>query len=367
MAIIPSIVSWLNSKRIDQIDLFKKYPVDIDLEPVFFKKKLPLLLRKLIYKFTGFDIVDFETYFKIKRVLPKLKGFDVVQLINEDALVMHPTIQIPLLKQIFSQNKYIYLLCCGDDYVTINYYLNNKGRYSILTPYLKEPLLKNKFAYSLKYTTKPYKKLHDFISKYSQGTITTDLDYHIPFTGRSNYLGLIPNPINIKSIPFVPFIIDSKIVIFHGINTLSVVKKGTLYFEEALKIIQEAYPDKVLIITSKNIPYSEYIESYNSAHILLDQVFSYDQGYNALEAMAKGKIVFTGAEQEWLDYYNIKEDSVAINALPDANKIAEKLEWLILNPEKIIEISKNARQFIEKEHDYIQSTEKYLEMWKTNR
>ena len=29
---------------------------------------------------------------------------------------------------------------------------------------------------------------------------------------------------------------------------------------------------------------------------------------NALEAMAKGKVVFTGAEQEWLNHYDLKED-----------------------------------------------------------
>jgi hypothetical protein len=39
------------------------------------------------------------------------------------------------------------------------------------------------------------------------------------------------------------------------------------------------------------VPYATYIELYNKSHIVLDQVFSYDQGYNALEAMAKGKVV----------------------------------------------------------------------------
>ena len=33
--------------------------------------------------------------------------------------------------------------------------------------------------------------------------------------------------------------------------------------------------------------------------------------------MAKGKVVFTGAEKEWLDYYEASEDTIAINALPD--------------------------------------------------
>ena len=79
--------------------------------------------------------------------------------------------------------------------------------------------------------------------------------------------------------------------------------------------------------------------------------------------MAMGKVVFTGAEQEWLEHYKLEEDTVAINAEPCAEQIARKLEWLINNPEKIIEISKNARAFIEKEHHYIKIAKKYLEVW----
>ena len=102
---------------------------------------------------------------------------------------------------------------------------------------------------------------------------------------------------------------------------------------------------------------------YNQAHILLDQVFAYDQGYNALEAMAKGKVVFTGAEAAFLNHYNLQADAVCINALPDENQIASKLAYLIEHPEKLIEISKSARKFIEKEHDYKMIAEKYLACW----
>jgi hypothetical protein len=35
MAIIPSIISWLNTKRINQIDLFKKYPVETQEETIY--------------------------------------------------------------------------------------------------------------------------------------------------------------------------------------------------------------------------------------------------------------------------------------------------------------------------------------------
>jgi glycosyltransferase involved in cell wall biosynthesis len=176
----------------------------------------------------------------------------------------------------------------------------------------------------------------------------------------------IPNPINTDKITFQNIEIEDKIVIFLGINRLSYIKKGINYFEKALEIIQKKYADKVEIIITENLPYKEYILQYNKAHVLLDQVFAYDQGYNALEAMAKGKVVFTGAETEFLNQYQLEEDEVCSNALPNENEIATKLSNLIEHPEKIIEISKNARKFIEKEHDYKIIADKYLYSWFEN-
>ena len=98
--------------------------------------------------------------------------------------------------------------------------------------------------------------------------------------------------------------------------------------------------------------------------ILLDQVFAYDQGYNALEAMALGKVVFTGAEKEWVEFYNLEEDKVAVNALPNVSKIVDKLSWLIENPLKLNEISKNAREFIEYQHNYKNIAKNYITTWK---
>jgi hypothetical protein len=196
-----------------------------------------------------------------------------------------------------------------------------------------------------------------------EGVIATDLDYHVPHLEKENYLGMISYPINIDKLEYQPMNAIEPIKIFHGINTSSSIKKGNDYFTKALEIIKEKYSTKVEIKTSFNLPYKQYINQFNDCHIILDQVYSYDQGYNALEAMAKGKVVFTGAEKEWLDHYGLKENTVAINAVPNAQDIAKKLEWLILNPEKIKEISKNARAFIESEHHYKKSAVKYLKVW----
>ena len=88
-------------------------------------------------------------------------------------------------------------------------------------------------------------------------------------------------------------------------------------------------------------------------------MYGFDQGYNALEAMAKGKVVFTGAENEFVDHYHLTE-TVAINALPDVDYLVNKLSHLIENPIEIKKIGAAARQFIEKEHDYIKIAKQYL-------
>ena len=62
-----------------------------------------------------------------------------------------------------------------------------------------------------------------------------------------------------------------------------------VFFEKALAIIQQKYQDKIDVFVTENVPYNDYINRYNQAHIVLDQLYGHDQGSNALEAMAKGK------------------------------------------------------------------------------
>ncbi|WP_242131588.1 glycosyltransferase [Aestuariivivens marinum] len=345
-------------------DGFKNFPVDINIRPVLIEKPFYFFFEKIFYKLFKISLAQYECAFRFYKILPKLKGFDIVQLINENSIRTHPKLEIWLLKKLILQNKKIFLLSCGTDYISVKYAFDKKFRYSILTPLHEDPNLKKHFVYVLKYIKKRYYKLHRFLYQQIEGLIASDLDYHIPLLNYSKYLGLIPNPINTDSISYITNDYSSKIVIFHGINRLNYIKKGNIFFDKALELIQKTHADKVEIIRIENIPYNEYIKLYNRCHILLDQVYAYDQGYNALEAMAKGKVVFTGAEKEWLEYFNLEEDTVAINALPNEQKIADKLEWLILNPKEIRKISKNARAFIEKEHHYINIAKTYISKWK---
>ncbi|MBZ4034435.1 glycosyltransferase [Flavobacterium sp. 17A] len=345
-------------------DGFKNFPVDFPIQ----KKWDSGLLKKIkvgIYKISGFDISSYLTYRQFLKYKNHSSGFDVVQLINENSFECQPYFEKKIISHLLKNNKKLFLLSCGYDYLNVKYCFENPDFKSVFPLYLNHKIDKMSFGNVLKFREKTFFKLHQFIYKNCRGIIATDFDYHLPLQGNKKYLGLIPNPINIEKLAFAPLKITDKIIIFHGINNDNYLKKGNDYFEKALEIIEAKYGSKVEIITVRSVPYSEYINLYNSSHILLDMVYAYDQGYNALEAMAKGKVVFTGAENEFSAYYNLSE-KVCINAIPDVNYLVKELSFLIENPEEITAIGKRARAFIEENHNYIKIAEKYIQKWTEN-
>jgi glycosyltransferase involved in cell wall biosynthesis len=344
-------------------DDFKDFPIDLSINPTIIRSSSILMfINKVFFKLFKSDIRLLERGIRFYVLLPKLKNYDLVQLINSDAIETYPFASRYLLKKLFKQNKKISLLICGEDTPIIECLLKNQMKYSILSPLFADKNLKKSYNYSLKYVQNNYRKTFEFITEKSSSIITSDLDYKIPMNAMGYASTMIPNPINTDKIEFESLTIDDKIIVFLGINDGSLVKKGSLFFEKALAIIKQKYPNQVEIIITRSIPYQQYIKAYNKAHIILDQVYSYDQGYNALEAMANGKVVFTGAENEFVKQYSLSK-KVAINALPNTTYLVNELSYLIENPSEIIAIGQQARAFIEKEHHYVKIAEKYLEVW----
>jgi glycosyltransferase involved in cell wall biosynthesis len=343
-------------------DGFKNYPADLSTKAKWCETKLGNIPRQIIFRLTRFDIARIEFGIRFYFHLNKLKDFDVVQFINEAPIQTTPSLERFLLKKLIHQNKKTFLLCCGVDYLVAQHFIEKKERYSIMNPYFENPKSKKEYQFLLDFLSKSHKKTHQLIYQNIHGVIASDIDYLLPMQGHPKFQGLIPNPINMASIDFSELKIDDKIILFLGINRGTYFTKGITFFEKALEIVKEKMGDRVEIIIAENLPYQTYINQYNRAHIILDQVYSFDQGYNALEAMAKGKVVFTGAEIEFEKYYNLTE-KVAINALPDVDSLVKDLTHLIENPSEISAIGRRARTFIEEHHNYKNCAEDYLSKW----
>ena len=342
-------------------DYFKKYPSDILLQRKF-DTGLARKIKIAIYLLFKFDITSWHITRQFFKNVSSLKGFDVVQLINESSFGATPRDEIKMISFLKQNNKKLFLLSCGTDYLSVQHQLSDVNPYSILSNYKEGRVSKIEFKSILKYTTPAFKKLHQYVFQNIDGVIASDYDYHMPLKGHKKYLGLIPNPINTTKLRICKVDTKAPIVIFMGINRTNYHSKGISYFEKALAIIQQKFPKKVHIEIVENLPYEQYIEKYNNAHIILDQVYAYDQGYNALEAMAKAKVVFTGAETAFMQHYKL-DTPVAINALPEVDSLVIALEKLIDNPEKITEIGLAAQDFVIQQHDYKKVAQQYLDSW----
>ena len=346
-------------------DGFKGYPADIKVDAYLFRNKFVLRkIKNLIFRIFNIDLAGLELLFRIKKHTKNLAPFDVIQFINSNCFLTKPSIEKKIFLHLSKLSKNRYLHGGGNDVYWTNYMLNKHKGYSSLTPYIKDPSLKPHFLTALKYTQKAYKNYYAFFLNNISGIIPSDMDYQIVYKNTVKAFEMIPCPIKINELNFEPIVIGEQIKIFCGINTTNQHAKGIPYFLEALAIIEKKYGKKVEIKITRNLPYKEYIKIYDEAHIFLDQCLSYDQGYNGREAMAKGKVVFSGANDDFRTFYNISEAHMPlIEAKPEVAYLVSKLSELIEDPKKIHLLSKRARLFIEKEHHYMEIAKKYLNTW----
>lgn len=341
-------------------DGFKNYPTDINVRGKNFQDHKSLnLLRQSIYKLSGQDVALLETAKRTLQHLKKLGQFDVIQLINEYPLKTPYALERKILNQLRTMTPILTVLGCGDDWT----YLNNLDK----LPHhpIKQHQGSVSFRYSEKYLTPKHTNYHTFVNSIKDQVITTDLDYYPAYEGKPKHYGLIPYPIVLENFKADALPVKEKLVIFHGINRINYHKKGNDIFDKALAIIQEKYSDQITVHTVESLPYQKYIKAYQDAHIVLDQAYALDQGYNALEAMAQGKVVFTGAGKAFCKKYRLKHNEVAIHTTPDVQQIVSDLERIIKNPDLIFKIGARAQKFIEDHHDATSVAQQYLKAWQS--
>ena len=106
------------------------------------------VLKKLFTFIFRYPFSFYLRSLQFQSVLPKLKDYDFIQLVNEHAIGGVPWIEKRQLKRLKKQNKHMVLLCCGEDYNIIHYCLNSENlKYSNLTPLLEDKSLTPDYAY----------------------------------------------------------------------------------------------------------------------------------------------------------------------------------------------------------------------------
>tara|TARA_B100001059_G_scaffold227091_1_gene256407 strand:+ start:607 stop:1683 length:1077 start_codon:yes stop_codon:yes gene_type:complete len=308
-------------------------------------------------KLKGF-LGKIENRIRLLITLSKLKNFDVVQLINPFIFYYKFFPKKYILKKIQKHNKKFYLSAAGTD--AFYFQISSKIlRYGPFEDILRFDIKKNTYVYKTKNALNFNKNILDF----SDGIIPNNFEYECGYANQKNLKSTIPMPINTSKYQFSHNNINGKIVIFHGYNSTRKGIKGSNHIQEAFKMLEKKYSNKVLFLLKENLSFDKYLKLLPNVNIVVDQTNSYSAGMNALIAMSFGRVVLSGAEPESLKSLKIKKTPV-INIFPSAKSIIAELDKLINNQSLIKKIGFESRQFVEKNHDHILIAKKYLDIWK---
>ena len=140
--------------------------------------------------------------------------------------------------------------------------------------------------------------------------------------------------------------------------------KGTEYILAAVqKLISEGYQLKLNLV--ETAAHSKMKEEHIKADIFVDQIMAGWYGAASLEAMALGRPVICSIRESYFEYTDYGYKIPIIHADPDC--IYDSIKYLIDNREKLPEIGRACRKFVEDVHDVRKLTgaliERYQKIW----
>ncbi len=292
------------------------------------------------------------------QLLPKLSGFDVVQLINPFIFYQKYFPALWYLKRIIGANDKFFALACGDDAYFWRYG-RARLRYSPFDDYLKYDLKAERYFME----DDASMAFNEAIVSEVRGVIPIMYEYEVAYADVPNRLPTIPIPVDVSKIAYRDNQPGGKLVVFHGLNRYGA--KGTRHVEEAFRILSDNYPNDLELIIDGQMPLNQYLELMQKTNVVIDQTNSYSLGVNGVFALAMGKVVLGGAEPESLASFGLQSSPV-INVEPNARSIVEQVERLLAQRGEIARMGYASRKFAEDVHGHVKVASRYLDTWQAN-
>lgn len=300
----------------------------------------------------------FEKIYNILKAVPKFKNYDIVQFISPVVFPKLLGINDFIVNYILKKNNKIFLSGAGA--IPQNTVLADFCEHTYKYPQLyneykgTNPEMWSQSKRGREYNQWLFEQINGYIPisyLYAQGF--RDIKYE-------KLCPTISIPMNIDEIKYADNIVSEKLIIFHGLNREGI--KGTPLIRQAMEKLQKDYPDKVECVLDGKLPLEKYLQLLRRVNIVVDQVYSSSVGVNGVYSMAMGKIVVGGGEPEFLKELGIKNSPI-VSIQPDVSDIYNKLETLVKNQDKILDMGRSSRKFAETVHDYKKIAQQYVDVW----
>lgn len=305
---------------------------------------------------------------KLYKLLPKLRRYDVVQLINPMFLELKAERIAPIYRYLKKHNKKVFLGAFGMDAYWVEACTGQPFRFRYSDFNIGSTPITNSYVTEQKadWEDTPKARLNHYIANDCNGIIAGLYEYYAAYEDKhKEKLTYIPFPVPCDKSAQAIYTPERKMRFFIGIQKERSIYKGTDIMLRALERIAADYPNDCEILKAESVPFEQYSKMIEDCDVLLDQLYGYSPAMNALLAMSKGKIVVGGAEPEC---YNILGENTLrpmVNVTPSEQDVYNQLEWLIKNKEQIATMQQQSIEFVKKHHSPEKVAKQYLEIWET--
>ena len=329
-------------------DFWKDYPRDIDV-------------ARRPGKWGGLQLM-----MRLYRLLPRLRGYDVVQLINPMFFELKAERLYFFYDYLRSHNGKVFLGAFGMDWYWVHECVYKRPlRYSDFNIGNQLRTDAEAMKYRNDWLGTPKGKLNRYIADDCDGIITGlyeyDVCYRPYFPEKTTF---IPFPIKVPAKDVLTHEAGSgPLRLFIGINRERSAYKGTDIMLQAAQDVCRRHPDLIQLQIAESVPFAEYQQMMDHSDAILDQLYSYTPSMNALLAMSKGIVCIGGGEPENYDIIGERELRPIINVEPTYESVVSALESLVQHPEQLPTLQQESRTYIHRHHNHLEVARRYLDAW----
>lgn len=311
-------------------------------------------------------IGSFRYLYDLFNILPDLKGYDAVQLINTNFLKLRPQKIKYFYDRIKEQNGGMFLTLAGNDYYYAKACYEGKlfrfSEFKVGKDFTPGHNEKPEHLYG--WISNKNRILAEYLYEDVKGAMSVLPEYDMvgrPILGdRLKFTNL---PIDLSEIPPAFEKKDNKIRILVGIRSGAQIFKGTLKLRDIAMEIEKEMSGKVEAVVVKDLPLRDYLNIMAEADIVLDQLYAYSPAMNALYAMALGKVAATGAQPEYYEYIGNPKDKPLFSLSPLDADIKLRLKDLVEQPSLIKEKGQQSKEIVKANNDSRIVAERFLKHW----
>lgn len=294
--------------------------------------------------------------------LPKMRGFDIVQLINPVFLEMRPGPHRLIFDYLRRNNGHVVLGAFGMDHYWAQVNRDIRPmRYSDFN--IGDEVRSDSVAQADidTWIGTEAERLCRYVAEKADAIVAGLYEYWLTYQLAEG------GALKAKT-KFIPFPIPEsephytkgeRIRIFVGISKGRSQYKGTDIMLRAARRLERAYPDRIELIVAEGVPFARYQSMMDGSDVILDQLYSYTPAMNALLAMGKGIVCVGGGEEE---HYGLLGESTLrpiINVEPNEESVYRQLEQLVLHPERLPELKRQSVEYVRRHHDVDKVAKEY--------